>query len=458
LERTFRIDAEFFHKRHLEYWGRIVKVRHESVNFVARISDGNHFSISDRFQEEGIPYYRGQDVVGHFFVEQSSPVCIDGKTFNEAHLRRSHLKKGDVLLSIVGTIGELSLVTSNQSATCSCKLAILRPKQVPSAYLAVFLVCKYGKSQIQRYTRGAVQMGLLLEDMDQIHVPRFTPDFENAVASFVEKARLALEDGKIKYREAENTLLAELGLLGWQSPEAMSYERKASEAFLAGRLDAEYFDPGAVALIQQIRYFGSFRIGEYSQVLTGFPWKSEYFIDNQQPGEPFVRIRNCKPGAIDIDEIDRLDAKYAVSQNQSKAQPGDLVVGMDGLKWFYASLIVQPCYVNQRVTQIKTLAECPVSSEYLMLVINSKIGQTQYLRQMTIAHTVGHITNEDTRQLLIPLIKPEIHSLLQRQVQQSLTAKQKAKTLLERAKRAVEIAIETDETAALEYLHESNED
>jgi hypothetical protein len=168
LERTKRIDAEYFHKRHIRTEQLLEKCNTESVVNCADISDGNHFSISENFVEKGVPYYRGQDVVGNFFVEQADPVHITDEAFHEPWMYRSHLQKGDVLLSIVGTIGELSVVSDTTPATCSCKLAILRPREIAPEYLATFLRSSHGRSQIDRLTRGALQMGLLLEDMDQL--------------------------------------------------------------------------------------------------------------------------------------------------------------------------------------------------------------------------------------------------------------------------------------------------
>ena len=85
---------------------------HEDIASLCSVFDGNHFTISDEFTSEGIPYYRGQDVVGNFFIEQSAPNFITDEAFNRPYMTRSHLKRGDVLLSIIGTIGELSLVDS----------------------------------------------------------------------------------------------------------------------------------------------------------------------------------------------------------------------------------------------------------------------------------------------------------------------------------------------------------
>jgi len=158
LERTRRIDAEFFERRYIRTAQLLKTIATKSVVDVATISDGNHFAISEDFVEEGIPYYRGQDVVGHFFVEQSQPKHITKTAYDGPWMVRSHLRKGDVLLSIIGTIGELSVVSRTTPATCSCKLAILRPKTIAPEYLATFLRSRHGRSQIERLTRGAVQM------------------------------------------------------------------------------------------------------------------------------------------------------------------------------------------------------------------------------------------------------------------------------------------------------------
>jgi restriction endonuclease S subunit len=60
--------------------------------------------------------------------------------------------ENDILLSIVGTIGKIAIVTTNDKATCSCKLAILRPKNsISSELLSIFLISKYGQNQIQKF-------------------------------------------------------------------------------------------------------------------------------------------------------------------------------------------------------------------------------------------------------------------------------------------------------------------
>ena len=199
--------------------------------------------------------YRGQDVAGHFFIEQSSPVSITEAAYNQNFMRRSHLHKGDVLLSIVGTIGESSVVSSDRKATCSCKLAILRPRDVGSNYLAAFLRSKYGRSQIQRLTRGAVQMGLLLEDLDQVFVPNLSRELQGKISEITLASWNQLLNGERFTLNAEEQLLESLNLQFWQAPEPLSYVRYSKEAFAAGRFDAEYFYPAKIAALEVLNYF-----------------------------------------------------------------------------------------------------------------------------------------------------------------------------------------------------------
>ena len=55
-------------------------------------------------------------------------------------------------------------------------------------------------------------------------------------------------------------------------------------------------------------------------------------------------------------------------------------------------------------------------------------------------------------EILIPILSLDIQSLISEKITTSHTAREKSKTLLERAKRAVEIFIEEDENSAESFL------
>ena len=109
LERTSRLDSEFYSKENIVIDKLLQSKDTKSIGQITKVSDGNHMSISNKFIDSGIPYYRGQNI-HDYFIEESNPICIDEQTYNIGYLKRSHLKKGDVLLSIVGTIGGVAML------------------------------------------------------------------------------------------------------------------------------------------------------------------------------------------------------------------------------------------------------------------------------------------------------------------------------------------------------------
>ena len=57
LERTLRIDAEFYQKESFDVLSLIHKMQHYPLTKYVDVSDGNHMSISNSFVSNGIPYY-----------------------------------------------------------------------------------------------------------------------------------------------------------------------------------------------------------------------------------------------------------------------------------------------------------------------------------------------------------------------------------------------------------------
>ena len=77
LERTLRIDSEFYSKNYVEIYNMLSSLAHKPLTAYVDVSDGNHMGISEHFSDEGIPYYRGQDA-GAFFIENSKHQCTRG--------------------------------------------------------------------------------------------------------------------------------------------------------------------------------------------------------------------------------------------------------------------------------------------------------------------------------------------------------------------------------------------
>ena len=75
LERTRRVDAEFYRPEYLEMDKVIRGLKAKSLAELCHVSDGNHASISEWFSEAGVRYLRGQDITD-YFIGDASPVYI----------------------------------------------------------------------------------------------------------------------------------------------------------------------------------------------------------------------------------------------------------------------------------------------------------------------------------------------------------------------------------------------
>lgn len=457
LAHIMRFDAEYFQKKYLRDEVIIYSQSDRFQNFadLGLSVDGSAFypAIEQYYGQGTLPFLRVTDI--KFIIDFENSLTLPQHICDELDNLKT-VTKGDIVLTKGGSVARVGLIT--QKAATSRDLIFINSSKLAveeQIFLFLYLFTDFCNRILLRSSSQTAQPHLTISLVRDIPILKASLEFKQKCLELITSIYEKNSEAVRLYKQAEEMLLEELGLAGWQPAAPLSYERQASELFNSGRWDAEYYQPATIQLLQKIQENNYFTLNQYSHITTGYPWASESFLEQAEDGEPFVRIRDCKPGIIDINNLSRLESKYANSQNQPKAQSGDLLVGMDGLKWFYGSLIKDACYVNQRVAWIQPQKNMPVSSEYLLLVINSLIGQSQLLREMTIANTVGHITNENIRQLVIPVVSANNHKEITDNIIASYNAQITAKQLLEKAKRAVEIAIEQNEEAALAFLETS---
>lgn len=451
LERTIRIDSEFYSKNAIQISDMLQSQNHDLLTTYVNVSDGNHMGISEHFINEGISYYRGQDA-GSFFIENSSPICIDEITYNLPVMKRSHLKKGDVLLSIVGTIGSLSLVYSDQNATCSCKLAILRPKDVKkAALLATFLRSKYGQVQISRFTRGAVQKGLILEDMDQLIVPVFGDRIINTIKNAVQSAYQLEEKANECYKNAQKAFIDELGIVFSAENNNISIEMYSNSFKRSGRIDAEYYQPKYNQLFESLEQFVCNPLGGNGGIVTirkSIEPGSEVY---QTQGIPFVRVSDISK--FEMAQPELFLPSDIVEAPESLFPKKDTILfskdGSVGIAYKVEGdirVITSSALLHLTVRDTKR-----VLPDYLTLVLNSPIVQLQAERDANGA-VIQHWKPSEIEKVVIPVLDMPIQKDISEKVQESFVLRRKSKILLEYVKKAIEMTIEQGEDKAIEWL------
>lgn len=438
LERTLRLDSEFYSQSNLDLQKLLNDIGAQSLSNFTTISDGNHMSISDNFVNNGVPYYRGGDIYNVFIETTTSPLCIPRHIFDMPTMLRSHLKKGDVLMSIVGAIiGNVSLVTTNNLATCSCKLAIIRPNDsmLLPEYLAMFLMSKYGQQQIQKFRRGSGQTGLILEDFDQLLIPKINRSIQKEISKIVNHSLELLTKSRQLYDSAENYLLECLGLKDFKlSCEAVSIKR-FSDFASSDRLDAEYYQTKYDDLFKRLSTHRCKNLGSIVSVKHSIEPGSEKY---QESGIPFIRVSDVNKFEIQVTDLHLSEKDFNL--DILRPHKDTILFSKDGSIGIAYKCDKDLDVITSGALLHLDVTDSEVMTDYLTLVLNSIIVGLQAERDSCGA-IIQHWKTDEIKNVQIPILSKETQKAIAEKINQSFALRKESKNLLEMAKKRVEVEI-----------------
>lgn len=446
----FRLDAEYFLNSNLENLKTLNQVGYKKVSDFGYVTDGIHSSI-DYCDDSNINLFSATTPRENYF-DLTRQVFIS----KEAHKLnpRTALKENDIIISTVGTIGNCAVVNKSVlPANSDRHVGIIRleNKDFYPRYISTFLLSKYGRFQTWRESTGNVQFNLFLYRIRTLKIANLTKPFQEKIENLVLLNDLKRSLSKETYANAENILLQEIGLQDFEPSKEPVNVKSFKESFGAtGRLDAEYYQPKYEAITKAIKdYKNGFStlesfIKNYS---TGFPYKSETY--SETVGIPLIRINNISKGNLDLSNAVYIPFNDIDLSEKDIANENDILISMSGT-------IGNSCkirkgikaVVNQRIMRFSPQN---YNVDVLPLIINSIIGQSQ-LERIGTGGVQTNISATDIKEILIPIINPKEQEQISELVEESFRLKKESERLLEVAKRAVEMAIETDEDTAMQWI------
>lgn len=444
--RVFRYDTQYFNKTALaaenliksRQWARLIDISDNVESFGA-------YALTNEFDyvNEGIPFLRCVNI-RNGFADFGDVLFVDEKA--NALLSKSEVKPNMVLLTMSGSVGNATValeswkypINSNQD------IAKISPKtDVSPFYLVAFLGSRYGQVQMERLPVGSVQQHIFLWMIEQLVVARFSQDVEQVVSNCVNLAFRTEAKCRTLQAQAEQTLLRALDLEDWAPPEPLTYTRRASEVFSDGRIDAEFHRPVVVAL----KHILSQR----------FPLKmlSELgIVDNGQtvPYDAGGDVPIIRSG--DLSDIED-DTRFLRARSDTpiyKLERGDVLVSSIGFGSIGKIQIFDKPGTYGTVSEVTVIRQNEVNPYFLASFLRSRFGQMQIERYITGATGQLHLYKRDVRNIFIPIIPPAVQTIFEQLACDAVASRAKATSLLAKAKRAVEIAIEESESAAIKYL------
>ena len=427
LTADMRVDSEYYRPKYLTQENRIAALHPRPLSDLALVTDGNHMTISDKFTDSGVRYLRGQDLSSDFFISDANPIYIPHNEYEK--LQRSHMKHGDVLLSIVGTIGSVALVTEKyQNLTGSCKIAIVRSRSVNPYYLAAYLASSVGQDQIARRIRGAVQQGLILPDLKEFPVPDIDARYASEIEGLIRQSHKQQQMAETLYAEAETLLLAELGLDNLDLSHQPTYTQNFSQAWETGRLDAEYFQP---------RYQRAMEIMAQSGKTIGDVVELAKRRFEPRHGKLFQYIEIGGLDQTGHAESKPVLGEEAPSRAQWIVRTGDVITSTVRPLRRLSALIEpeQDGYVCS--SGFAVLKPSDIEPEVLLVYLRLSVV-CEILDLHTSASMYPAISTTDLLNVPIPVPADEVLTRVVELLQESRVSHQDAKRLLEEAKRRVE--------------------
>ncbi len=205
-----RIDSEYYLKKYLNFEKIIKNKECFKVSDFSIVTDGEHGS-PDLDENSGIYYLSGNNIKENSIDLSDIRFCSE-----KLHLKnlRSSIKKNNVLMSIVGTVGKASVVYEEFLGNTDRNVATIKEiERINPFYLSVFLNSKYGKFQTERFSTGNVQPLLNLLQVKSILINNLNFEFQNTIEKSALKSFRLKQKSQQTYQQAENLLLEELGLL-----------------------------------------------------------------------------------------------------------------------------------------------------------------------------------------------------------------------------------------------------
>ncbi|MBA2864713.1 N-6 DNA methylase [Methanococcus maripaludis] len=127
--------------------------------------------------------------------------------------KRTDIKKGDVLLTIVGTIGRTLVVTDNHPKfTLQRSVSVLKPlNMLNSKYLSLILRTDPIQEYLNNNARGVAQKGIYLKTLKELKIPLPDPDEQQKIVEKIEEEQKIIAANKRLIEIYENKIKSIIG-------------------------------------------------------------------------------------------------------------------------------------------------------------------------------------------------------------------------------------------------------
>lgn len=439
----FRYEPEFWLPNYIEEEKRLNQINTIPLSDCTAFSNGRAFD-SNEFSFDGEIYI---SKIGDVTQKRdfNSWERVSKKHFD--NLNAKHLKHNDILMTLTGDppdVGKVQLIFNppKDKLSWNQRVALLRLKKQnyisSSEYLFVVLSSKYCRDHIERWAKGIRQRNVGNPAVLSMAIPVLSKIQDN-LAELVIKSFDLLEKSKDSYRNAEQLLLSELGLLDWKPKHELAFVKNFSDTKQSDRFDAEYFQPKYEEIVEAInKYKGGFdELGNLVKI------KDKNFTPKDSKQYKYIELANISSNG-EINGYTENFGNELPSRARRKVQKGDLIVSTIEGSLESIALITEDWKNALCSTGFFAVNSDKINSETLLVLLKTKVGQLQLKKgcKGTILTAIG---KDELSKIVLPKINSKTQEEIKKKITEMYETKKLSKSLLEIAKQGVEMAIEKDE-------------
>ena len=174
-----------------------------------KITDGSHNPPNGIDENVGYMMLSSQNIVNDKINYENARYLT--KEDFEKENARTDLKNGDVLLTIVGTVGRTAIISNEENITLQRSVAVLKPiEEIKSEYLVGALKSDDVVRQLNKGAKGVAQKGIYLNDLKKLTISVPPIELQNKFADFVkqiDKQKFEIENSLKEMQELYESLM-----------------------------------------------------------------------------------------------------------------------------------------------------------------------------------------------------------------------------------------------------------
>ena len=161
------------------------------------LKDGTH--LPPKRVAEGLKFIAGATDIKHFYVDFSKCSYITEDEYLKIH-KKWDIRPNDILLTIVGTIGNAAIVRERDLPfSMQRSIALLRVNEkIPYSYLYFFVNSNYFKKELEKRINPTAQPGIYLTELSKVKIivpnKKIVELFHNVAQSFIKLMQFGIDN------------------------------------------------------------------------------------------------------------------------------------------------------------------------------------------------------------------------------------------------------------------------